>query len=443
MFPLRLRAAGDLELGASGSIKHNASVQYLHADDSLLSDLKGLKSSLNSKDILQWDGSNLSSISENVLKQGETKLNLVYHNPLIYADASPPSTVPDSILNVSGYNGWYFTNKTVGSKINWYMPSASSTFTVADLKGLYLNFYNVTGTEAPFIAVYTKPTGTGDSFPNFFKSRRVYTGADALSGSRAYLSIANLGANTMPKVYGTTLNSLAVSTTVGSYNDSEVIAFFAINSNSGASVNAVNFILSKFGVILEDHTEEFSFMPLGAQGEQGIQGIQGPPGADGATGATGATGPAGADGAPGADGVSADLNNAVLTGIQSLQGSSADCLKQESIHKGVAVFNGDSGTLKSIILNNEMAIIEVLAVVKGSSASGCIKLSAVYYQSGSGAHTLVPSSLSSVVYGGLVGNEVQFYIPAENDRVSIVNYGNATAGNITVSNLVTVSKFSL
>ena len=157
-------------------------------------------------------------------------------------------------------------------------------------------------------------------------------------------------------------------------------------------------------------------------------------GTNGDAGATGPTGPAGS---------SANLENSVLTGILTLQGSSADCLKQDSIHKGMASSNGNSGVLKSVLLSNELALIEVVSVVRGANGSGCVKLSAVYYQVGSSANTLVADSLSVSYSGNLVGDEVQLLVPDELDRVNLVNFGNATTGNLTAFNHITVSRYQI
>ena len=58
-FPYRISASSDVELSASsaGRIKHNSSVQFLHADDALLDDLQNVE--LNSGDLLHFNGSNI------------------------------------------------------------------------------------------------------------------------------------------------------------------------------------------------------------------------------------------------------------------------------------------------------------------------------------------------------------------------------------------------
>jgi hypothetical protein len=154
-------------------------------------------------------------------------------------------------------------------------------------------------------------------------------------------------------------------------------------------------------------------------------------------GPTGPTGPAGADGSD------ANLDNSILTGLLTLQGSSIDCLRQESIHKGMASFNGNTGVLKSVILSNELALVEVLAVVRGVNYSGSVRVSALYYQVGSGNHTLVADSLSTSVSGGLVGDEVQLLLPSELDRINVVNFGNITIGNMVALDLVSVKRFQI
>jgi hypothetical protein len=84
-----------------------------------------------------------------------------------------------------------------------------------------------------------------------------------------------------------------------------------------------------------------------------------------------------------------------------------------------------------------------VSVIRGANGSGCVKLSAVYYQVGSSANTLVADSLSVSYSGNLVGDEVQLLVPDELDRVNLVNFGNATTGNLTAFNHITVSRYQI
>ena len=58
--PLRLNALGNVEISSvNGVINHNAEVQHNHANDSVLADIKSLKSTLQSGDVFKWNGSNV------------------------------------------------------------------------------------------------------------------------------------------------------------------------------------------------------------------------------------------------------------------------------------------------------------------------------------------------------------------------------------------------
>jgi hypothetical protein len=49
---------------------------------------------------------------------------------------------------------------------------------------------------------------------------------------------------------------------VGPFEPTEEILGFAISSNSASAVNTVEFCISKFGIMTENGTQEFAFIPL-------------------------------------------------------------------------------------------------------------------------------------------------------------------------------------
>jgi hypothetical protein len=68
-----------------------------------------------------------------------------------------------------------------------------------------------------------------------------------------------------PSSYASTLLPMTPSTVQnprGTYGPTETIMFFAIGSNSASSVNSVEVVVQKFGVMTPSGTQEFQFAPL-------------------------------------------------------------------------------------------------------------------------------------------------------------------------------------
>jgi hypothetical protein len=102
-FPYRINAGADVEINANGRIKHNASVQYLHGDDSLLADIQGL--TLASGDVLSFNGSNIvpkassdfanASDLANYLATSDVSSTLDAQNVVRTSDLSPYALASD------------------------------------------------------------------------------------------------------------------------------------------------------------------------------------------------------------------------------------------------------------------------------------------------------------------------------------------------------------
>jgi hypothetical protein len=68
-----------------------------------------------------------------------------------------------------------------------------------------------------------------------------------------------------PFHYGSVLNNMELSTVsgsnVGAFGDTEVILAFSIGTNSAATINTIEFALSKFGIMTPYGTQEILFIP--------------------------------------------------------------------------------------------------------------------------------------------------------------------------------------
>jgi hypothetical protein len=172
----------------------------------------------------------------------------------VYADGSPPVPIP---LLRYGYQGWYYTNSaswvnpapSVRNKINWYLlPNSATSTTVGDLRYIRLNLHLFSSVSTPFLTVYTNATGAGDA-GGWYKSKRVYAAAAALSNNNSYCFYMNWnGYSVAPFTVAHTnvaLSLTAVSSgAVGEFGSGEVLFAYSIGTDSGAAPGNVEFILS-------------------------------------------------------------------------------------------------------------------------------------------------------------------------------------------------------
>jgi hypothetical protein len=220
------------------------------------------ESVLSATDITFGGVSVLTQIEELQIKQ--TNLINVYSSPAIYADGRPPASVPLTSSNTYAQFGWYFKNTVAGYKINWYF-SPDTNQTVGDILGLYLRLFNCSTTSndnTPFLIIYTKPTGSGD-YASWFHSSMVYILDTTITPTvnTSYTFFKNVsGTCPDPKHYASTLANMIqspVNNPRGTYLPSEQILTIAIGSNSASTVNSVEFIGQKLGLMTSSGTQEF------------------------------------------------------------------------------------------------------------------------------------------------------------------------------------------
>jgi len=180
----------------------------------------------------------------------------------------PPAPPTAALINAYQYYGWYFINSVALRKIDWYF-APDYQMTVADVKGLYMNYLNITTTSndnLPFISIYTKPTGTNDAIPGFAHSVAVYIPNFTPTAGTPFCSFMNIsGTQPDPFPYGHQLGSMILSPVQpnprGEYLPTEEVLAVSVGSASGSSVNQVNFIMSKVGICLEQGNQELILNP--------------------------------------------------------------------------------------------------------------------------------------------------------------------------------------
>jgi len=191
----------------------------------------------------------------------------LYHVASVYADSQQMiDYIPAVVSNVTPYSGWFFKNE-LNKKVNWYIqPDAGMT--VADVKGLMLNFYNVsatTGLGCPFFAVYTKTDNLTPNAASWYKSRKTYSVdyQSATTVNTSYALVANLKSIPYsPVAYGhTKVNAVGIAgNDKGSFADTEQILFFSVGTASNSAAGLFEFIAGKFTVLTALASNEFLFI---------------------------------------------------------------------------------------------------------------------------------------------------------------------------------------
>ena len=193
----------------------------------------------------------------------------IFHVPSVYADSSGRiDYIPASVSAVTPYSGFYYKN-ALNQKVNWYI-GPDTGMTVGDLKGLMLNFYNIsatTGLGCPFVAVYTKTDNVTPNAASWYKSRKTfsveYTATTTINTS--YALYANLkGISYDPLAYA---HTKVTATSIpgndkGPFADSEQILFYSIGTASNSAAGLFEFIASKFTILTDKSTQEFAFQQL-------------------------------------------------------------------------------------------------------------------------------------------------------------------------------------
>jgi len=193
----------------------------------------------------------------------------IHHVPSVYADSSGRADyIPASVSAITPYSGFYYRN-LLNQKVNWYIQPDVG-LTVGDIKGLMLNFYNVSATSGlgcPFVACYTKTDTLTPNASSWYKSRKTfsydYTASATVNTS--YALLADLKSLTYdPLAYGHTKVS---ATTIpgndkGPFADSEQILFFSIGTSSNSAEGLFEFIASKFTVLTAKASTEFNFIQI-------------------------------------------------------------------------------------------------------------------------------------------------------------------------------------
>ncbi len=176
----------------------------------------------------------------------------------------PPVAPTQALITSYQYYGWYFINSVALRNIAWFF-APDYAMTVADVKGLYMNYFNITTTSndnLPFITIYTKPTGVNDFFPNFAHSSRTFAPTFTTAPASPYCSFMNIsGVQPDPFPYGHILGTMVIANTRGEYLPTEEVLSVSVGTSTTSPVNEVNFIMSKVGICLTEGNQELILNP--------------------------------------------------------------------------------------------------------------------------------------------------------------------------------------
>jgi hypothetical protein len=245
---------------------HTTQISNLAAVDvtelAKLSDLEAVDTAIKAR--LDIDEANILALQH---KQPLIITVPLYHVASVYADSQQMiDYIPAAVSNVTPYSGWYFKNE-LNKKVNWYIQPDSG-MTVGDIKGLMLNFYNVsatTGLGCPFFSVYTKTDALTPNAGSWYKSRKTFSVdyQSATTVSTSYALLADLKSLPYsPVAYGhTKVAAVGIAgNDKGTFADSEQILFFSVGTASNSAAGLFEFIAGKFTVLTASASNEFLFI---------------------------------------------------------------------------------------------------------------------------------------------------------------------------------------
>ena len=202
-------------------------------------------------DALEPQVSTLQSEMDIVQEQNSVLEAQAYNSfASVYADGQPGILDPKSTTNPRP--GWYFQNDVAGEKINWYFFDGASQATI-QLQNFsayaIMSFDSVSPLRAPILSVYTFPTGSGDIMPGFAHSKLAYSAPMSITPvvGKQYLVYFGQNPAAHPELPRIELSYVAAQSG-GDQGPTEIVLTSSFGSDSGASVDTVQFMVEKLGV---------------------------------------------------------------------------------------------------------------------------------------------------------------------------------------------------
>ncbi len=223
------------------------------ATEQTLSEIKTeLTTNMPTKTIQEntFDETYLIRVQNTPLQHEDAYADILVDGPTMGADSNPPFTYhPTS-------EGWYYQNTVAGGASNLYFYANTQTkqtqYTISELMNSYVvvKLANMTATNTlPILAVYSRPTGSGDAVPGFYKSRWVYTIPNTAQlsqiGQEFLLYWGELpSVKIHPNIHRV---QATLASSSGPAQQSETLQFLTVNTESSATVNTVKVIYTNCG----------------------------------------------------------------------------------------------------------------------------------------------------------------------------------------------------
>jgi hypothetical protein len=187
-----------------------------------------------------------------------------YFNELLYTGSINPA-----IIDMYGRPGWFWTNSltTGASNLYWYANSAipQNEMTKVSMDTIYviLSLDRVSPYNTlPFVAMYSRETGTGDILPGFAHSKWVYTisSLEALNAGETILLYIG-DPLTITDVHPELRRiQLSLASQSGDALPGEIINHISLNTDSSLkAVNAIQYLVKKAGFHYLDSIIEYAF----------------------------------------------------------------------------------------------------------------------------------------------------------------------------------------
>jgi len=233
-------------------------------DDATLSQLEGSNLAINTKLGL------IAEASEDLLLSVDgisAKMNALQIQSAKYTIEAVSQFAPDTIPSFSTVagipkdEGWYYKNLVNGqvsqlyfySYLNPAMSVAGRQFAyqLNDITMSYcvVKLIAVNSAEGlPTLAIYTRPTGSGDAVPGFFKSRKVYNIPSTAKLTQGMEVMLYWGVEPSLRLHPTVARiELQLVSTIGPALGTEQLAFLSLNTDSASLAGNAEYVVSAAG----------------------------------------------------------------------------------------------------------------------------------------------------------------------------------------------------
>lgn len=179
--------------------------------------------------------------------------------PFLAPDTTPAFTAP--VATVPKSEGWYFKNTGASqpSQVYYYsytnqalqVPACQYAYQLNSISCGYavVRLLSINATLGlPTLAIYTRPTGSGDAFPGYYKSKKVYSIPSTAKLTQGMKVMIWWGIQPSLKLHSDVARiELELSSTTGTAAGTELLAYLTVNTDSAALAGNAEYILGAAG----------------------------------------------------------------------------------------------------------------------------------------------------------------------------------------------------